>query len=259
MKTEAYFRLRTLGLVALLLIGTIIWTGCGGGETPPQPPGGDEQPPPPEPLPDLVISAIEVFPVQPQAGQDFAVKVYVKNAGQAPSGEYDLAISIKDVSRGSTYPVGTFRKAGLQPGKNILAHSSTDRLVYDPGSYQVHVEIQPFLFEDGSDQNNTARWAFTVPETKPYLVPGLVIRLRHSENLPDSCRAIPYLHLFGGDLGAPAGEGFEWWMIADDLNSNPSSWKLPRGIALGLRHSQNLATHSGITVFGNNPVSQGDF
>jgi hypothetical protein len=131
MNTEAYFRLRTLGLVALLLIGTIIWTGCGGGETP--------------------------------------------------------------------------------------------------------------------------------PETKPYLVPGLVIRLRHSENLPDSCRAMPYLHLFGGDLGAPAGEGFEWWMIADDLNSNPSSWKLPPGIALGLTHSQNLATHSGITVFGNNPVSQGDF
>jgi len=109
-----------------------------------------------------VISAIEVFPGQPQAGQHFAVNVYVKNAGQAPSGEYDLAIFIKDVSRGSIYPVGTFRKEGLQPGENIAAYSSTDRLVNDPGSYQVHVEIQPFLFEDGNDQNNTAIWAFTV-------------------------------------------------------------------------------------------------
>jgi hypothetical protein len=35
MKTGAYFRLRTVGLVALLLIGTMIWTGCDGGETPP--------------------------------------------------------------------------------------------------------------------------------------------------------------------------------------------------------------------------------
>jgi hypothetical protein len=109
-----------------------------------------------------MISAIEVFPAQPKAGQHFAVNVYVKNAGQAPSGEFDLAISIKDVSRGSTYPVGTFRKGGLRPGENIPAYSSTDRLVNYPGSYQVRVEIQPVLFKDGNDQNNTMTRAFTV-------------------------------------------------------------------------------------------------
>jgi hypothetical protein len=110
----------------------------------------------------LAISAIELFPAQPQAGQRFAVNVYVQNAGQAASGEYDLAIFIKDVSRGSTYPVGTFRREGLQPGENITAYTSTDRLVNDPGSYQVHVEIQPFLFEDGNTRNNTSIWAFSV-------------------------------------------------------------------------------------------------
>lgn len=99
------------------------------------PSSGDEQLPQPESLPDLVISAIEVFPAQPQFGQHFAVNVYVKNARQAPSGEYDLAIFIKDVSSRSTYPVGTFRKEGQQPGKNIVAYSSTNRLLNDPGSY----------------------------------------------------------------------------------------------------------------------------
>jgi hypothetical protein len=165
-KIGAFIRLHTVIFVALLLIGTMIWTGCDGAELIPQPPSGAEQPQPqppqPQALPDLVISAIEVFPAQPQAGQYFAVNVYVNNAGQAPSGEFDLAIYIRDISHESTYPVGTFRIEGLQPGENIAAYSSTDRLVNDPGSYQVHVEIQPFLFEDSNAQNNTSIWAFTV-------------------------------------------------------------------------------------------------
>ncbi len=90
MRTGIDFRSRTVFLVALLLIGTMGLTGCGNGETPSQSSHGNTQPLPPERLPDLVISAIEVFPAQPQAGQRFAVNVYVKNAGQAPSGAYDL-------------------------------------------------------------------------------------------------------------------------------------------------------------------------
>ena len=163
MKNIAPFKLRTVVLVTLLSITVLTGCGGGGGVSPqPQPPSGGKQPPTPELRPDLVISAIEVFPAQPQAGQHFALNVYVKNAGQAPSGKYDLAISIKDVSRGATYPVGTFRSDGLQPGENVTAYSSTDRLVNFPGSHQVLVEIKPFLFEDGNAQNNTAIWAFTV-------------------------------------------------------------------------------------------------
>lgn len=58
--------------------------------------------------------------------------------------------------------VGTFRLEGLQPRDNVPAYGSTDRLVNDPGSYQVHAEIKPFLFEDGDAQNNTSIWTFSV-------------------------------------------------------------------------------------------------
>lgn len=164
MKARVSWRLGKIGLGLLLLIGAIICTGCDGADVPPPPPPtkADQQPPPPPSRPDLAISAIEVFPGQPTAGQRFALNVYVRNGGQAASGEYDVLISIRDVSRGSTYPVGTFRREPLQPGENVTAYSSTDRLVNDPGSYQVHVEIRPFVFEDGNEQNNTAIWAFTV-------------------------------------------------------------------------------------------------
>jgi len=160
MKIRAHFGSYILLLAALLLSGTAMQTNCDGEKTPPEPqvtPPSDQ----PRPRPDLAVSAVEVFPVQPRAGTRFALNVYVKNAGQAPSGAYDLKIFIKDVSRSLTYPVGTFRREGLQPGENVVAYSSTDRVVNDPGGYQVHVEIQPFLFEDGNTQNNQAIWAFT--------------------------------------------------------------------------------------------------
>ena len=171
MKIETYFKLHFEVLVMFFLIGTIFLISCGGGNTPgsngEKTPGSVEenltpQTPPQEPLPDLVISTIEVFPEQPKAGIHFAINVYVKNAGQLPSGEYDLKIYIIDVSRQETYPVGTFRKEAMQPGEKYVVYSSTDRLVNNPGAYQVHVEITPFLFKDGDDQNNTSIWAFTV-------------------------------------------------------------------------------------------------
>jgi hypothetical protein len=171
MKYKAHSKLHTSVIIALLMIISMIIISCDILETPQppqqpqqpqQPPSGGEQPPQPEPLPDLVIAAIEVFPAQPQAGQYFSVNVYVNNVGKAPSGEYDLALFIRDVSRGSTYPIGTFRREKLQPGENIVAYSSSDRLVNDSGSFQVHAEIQPFLFQDGNNQNNALIWAFTV-------------------------------------------------------------------------------------------------
>lgn len=112
--------------------------------------------------PDLVISAIEVFPAEPTAGNAFTFNVYVSNQGNATSGEYDLAISIKDVSRNLTYPVGTFRKSALQPGENVPVFSKNDQLVNDPGSFQIHCEIKPFLFTDGNANNNIKIRAFQV-------------------------------------------------------------------------------------------------
>ncbi|MBU1879531.1 MAG: hypothetical protein KJ734_11320 [Chloroflexi bacterium] len=159
---------RTFAIGPLIAIVLGLLLGCicpGPTPTPPQPqPPGGGQPPAPQPAarPDLIISAIEVFPAQPTAGQRFALNVYVRNQGQAASGQYDLAISIRDVGRSSTYPAGTFRQSGLQPGENVVAYTSTDRLVNDPGSYQVQVEIKPFLFTDGETGNNSAAWAFIV-------------------------------------------------------------------------------------------------
>jgi hypothetical protein len=166
MNIKAAFSLQAMALVILLFIGTVIWTGCGRKTppAPPPPPPTNTQPatPPPERLSDLQISAIEVFPAEPIARQPFAVNVFVKNAGQATSGQYDLEIFIKDVSRAATYPVGTFRQGPLKPGENVAAYSSTDRQVNYPGSHQLQAEIKPFQFEDGNIQNNTAIRAFTV-------------------------------------------------------------------------------------------------
>ena len=158
--------LRWLLIVTLICGSTLALAGCQpGGSTPapqPQPPSGGNQPPAPAAEPDLTISAIEGFPSQPASGQKFAVNVYVTNAGGAVSGDFDLALSIRYVGRGSTYPIGTFRSGPLHPGENVPVYTSNDRLVNDPGSFQVHAEITPFNFQDGNSGNNTSTWAFTV-------------------------------------------------------------------------------------------------
>ena len=128
--------------------------GGGGGDTAN---GGETQ----ESVPDLTVSAIEVYPAQPQSGQYFSLSIYVANEGNAPSGKYDLAINIEDVSHGGTYPIGTFRQEAMSPGEDYCVYSSTDRLVNSPGSHQVNVEIIPFQFEDGDTSNNSWSKAFT--------------------------------------------------------------------------------------------------
>jgi hypothetical protein len=166
MKTKVYSKLQSIVLFGVILISAIFLSNCRG--TPPHPSPQTPSPLQPpeqkiESTADLLISKIQVYPAQPQAGQRFTLNVYVRNDGQAPSGKFDLALSIKDVSRMTTYPVGTFRiEEVLQPGDNITAYASTDRLVNYPGSHQVDVEIKPFLFKDGNNQNNKAIWAFTV-------------------------------------------------------------------------------------------------
>ena len=119
----------------------------------------NENQPETNPEPDLVISSINVYPEQPTSGQHFTFNVYVKNQGNAKSGEYDLAIFIKDISRNLTYPVGTFRNSALHPGDNVAAFSKNNQLVNDRGSYQIHCEIKPFLFDDGNTDNNLSIWA----------------------------------------------------------------------------------------------------
>jgi len=86
---------------------------------------------------------------------------------------------------------------------------------------------------------------FFVPNSKAenvYEIPGLVLGLRHSKNQdwPFAFQDSPQVILFtGGDLGAPSGVGYRWFMFKDDVNSSPDKWKLPPGIVLGLIHSKN--------------------
>ena len=173
------------GLVVIFAVVGVFLVINNGGKTPPITDGGGLQPPTttssledltvetpvtfakpkaPTPLPDLMISGILVYPVQPKAGQYFTVQVYVKNAGQVPSGEFDLKISIKDVSRNFEYPGGTFLCKGLQPGEDTPVYISQDRRVDYPGEHQVWTEVVPFTEgpRDSNPQNNTFGWAFTV-------------------------------------------------------------------------------------------------
>ena len=115
--------------------------------------------------PDLIVSAIQIYPYhpsRPKAGQPFTLQVYVSNIGTADSGQYDIALFIRDISRGATYPIGTFRKNPMRPGENYPVYSSNNRIVNDPGFFQVQVEIKPFLFEDARPENNTASYNFVV-------------------------------------------------------------------------------------------------
>lgn len=153
---------RTLTVVLLVIATLGLLPGCGSEPEPPpppQPPRLEETRPPAHP--DLAIAAVEIYPSQPQAGKAFKAVVYVTNKGDAASGQFDLAMHIKDVSRGYTYPVGTFRQSALQPGEQVPWQSG-DLRVNDPGAHQYWVEIVPFLFEDGNEQNNTYGWAFQV-------------------------------------------------------------------------------------------------
>jgi len=120
------------------------------------------QTPPPQQLPDLSVASVDIFPSEPRAGERFTAVVYVANIGSASSGEYDLAMNMKDVSRGSAYPVGTFRQSPLQPGEQVAAWSSDQLMVNEPGAHQFRVEIKPFNFNDRNEQNNVYGWAFTV-------------------------------------------------------------------------------------------------
>ncbi len=163
-KNALWLRSHLAVSITSLLIGAIALAGCGskGPSNPLPPPPEHNFPPSPQYFADLAVSRIEVFPAQPKAGQRFTLNIYVQNAGQAPSGAYDLAVSLKNTSRSLDYPIGTFRKQVLRPGENVAVYASQEVLVNEAGSFQALVEIKPFDFKDGNDQNNIATWAFTV-------------------------------------------------------------------------------------------------
>jgi hypothetical protein len=147
--------------VMFVLMVVIALSGC---NKPPEQPQQPDQPGQTiqQQMPDLSVAAVDISPSKPQAGVRFAGVVYVTNIGTASSGQYDIAMYMKDVSRGNIYPVGTFRQNPMQPGVKNSVWTSDQLMVNDPGSYQFWVEIKPFLFTDGNEQNNIYGKAFDV-------------------------------------------------------------------------------------------------
>jgi astacin len=93
-------------------------------------------------------------------------------------------------------------------------------------------------------------------------IPSLVFGLRHSMNQANDV-VTPFVQfgqvvaqrVHGGDLGAPSGQGFNWWMIptATPLSSVRIE-EIPPGVVLGMWHSQNMSSIPGdfrlVTVRG---------
>lgn len=153
--------LRILPTVALVIGLVGLLASCGSEPEPPGPEPPAPGAPQPAAQPNLAVASVQVHPSQPRAGQQFTVSVYVTNKGNAVSGDFDLAMNIRDVSRGSTYPVGTYRQGALQPGDQVPWQSG-NLMVNESGEHQFWVEIAPFLFQDGNQQDNTYRWSFQV-------------------------------------------------------------------------------------------------
>ncbi len=153
----------TFAVAVLGLILTCDLTS-GGGSSPTQPPSQPTVPsaPQPSPKPNLAIVDVRTYPGQPRVGQAFTISVYVTNNGNAVSGDYDLGVTIKDVGRGDTYPVGRFHQSALHPGEQV-SWQKDYAMVNNPGSYQCWVDLYT-SGEDGNLQDNSKGWAFQVTQ-----------------------------------------------------------------------------------------------
>lgn len=161
-------RTAAIGISMLALVMSVL-VGCEAKRPPPPSKGGTttrtpEPAPAPQRTANLRIATIEVFPRQPRAGTRFTANVYIENAGNAASGEYDLALHVKDVTHGGSYPIGTFRKPSLRPGERIAAFTKNDLMVNSAGAHQLWVEIKPFGFADANAKDNSQGWAFNAVE-----------------------------------------------------------------------------------------------
>lgn len=145
-------------LFAVLLIGMGLLSGCGGDDNKKDNQNGGSTTPD---TADLAVSNIELDPAQVSAGQSITIKVYVANNGSAASGAYDLEITQRDVTRGTSTLVGKLQGQTIQPGKEMLAYETGQRTMFEAGSFQIDVKLTP-AGPDGELANNSKSRAFTV-------------------------------------------------------------------------------------------------
>jgi hypothetical protein len=150
--------MRRLWFLSLLMV-VMLLSGCGGSKKSGS--SGGPAPTATRAVADLAVTNIELDPAQIGVGQSFTIKVYVANLGSAPSGKYDLTVSLRDVTRGTTSPIGTLQGQSIQPGKETLAYETGQRQLNQTGSFQVQVELKP-AGPDGDADNNNKNRAFTV-------------------------------------------------------------------------------------------------
>jgi predicted small secreted protein len=105
-------------LFAFLLVVAILLAGCGSGKGNKKQASATAAPA----VPDLAVTRIALSPAQIGVGQSFTIQVYVANLGGTASGSYDLTINLRDVTRGTTSPIGTQQGQSLAPGDEVLAY-----------------------------------------------------------------------------------------------------------------------------------------
>lgn len=148
--------------VLLILIITVLLAGCGGDDDKNENKGNSGPAPTATPvMADLAVTNIELDPAQVAAGQPFTIKVYVTNRGNAPSGGYDLDVNLRDVTRGTTSPVGALKGQSIAPGEEVLAYETGQRTLDQSGSFQVLVDLRP-AGPDRETNNNKQNRAFTI-------------------------------------------------------------------------------------------------
>jgi hypothetical protein len=150
-------------LWTVLLILALLLAGCGGDDDNDKKDGDDESAPDGSApaSADLSVSNIELDPTSITTGTTFVIKVYVENIGGAASGEYDLTINLRDVTRGTTSPIGTLKGQSVAAGQEVLAYTTGQRQLFEAGSFQVQVILTPAGSDAGAN-NNRRSLAFTV-------------------------------------------------------------------------------------------------
>ncbi len=106
------------------------------------------------PMPDIMISAIEVEPHVPRPGEPFTLHVFCQNIGIVPSGRYDLFVTVSDAKGNELYSDSSRNNGLLEPGQTGAAFSAGSMRFEDKGSYTISVVVDPDGFEDSNTENN---------------------------------------------------------------------------------------------------------
>ncbi len=113
-------------------------------------------------MPDLMVSAIEIAPAVPVAGESFRLSVFCQNIGVVSAGRYGLRLTVTNDGGETLYTRTVAGNAALDPGETGSGFSSADMRLQKPGGYEVTVRIVPEGFEDAKPGNNGASRRFDV-------------------------------------------------------------------------------------------------